>query len=427
MPLDFRSSNLRIVMKEIIVIGGGIIGLCSAYYLQKEGHQVTVIDQSNLDEGASYINAGYISPSHIVPLSAPGVVRKGLQWMFDPSSPFYVKPRMDLEFLKWAWAFNKSCTQKHVENSIRVIRDISLLSEELYLDLRKDPRFDFHYEKKGILMICQTEKMLEEEIKVARMAKEIGLEVHELDQDRLKKLENKTSVDAIGATHYKCDSHTTPHEFMRNLKSCLEEEGVQIIKNEKIQDLEIEKGRIVKLRSETKDYKADEYVLAAGSWTPLICRKIGISMLLQAGKGYRINCFRPTGIQYPAILTEAKAAVTPMNGFTRFAGTMEIAGISKNVNPVRVNAIAAAAHRYYPEVELTEEEKRDASSGLRPVTPDGLPYIGRSSKCKNLTIATGHAMMGWSLGPATGKLISEIIDGRSTSMDISPFHPGRRF
>ena len=414
-------------MKEIIVIGGGIIGLCSAYYLRKEGHRVTVIDQSNLDEGASYVNAGYISPSHIIPLSAPGVVRKGLQWMFDPSSPFYVKPRMDLEFLKWAWAFNKSCNERHVEKSIRVIRDISLLSEDLYKDISKEPRFDFHFEKKGILMICQTEKMLEEEVRVANMARSIGLEVNELNEEELKALENRTSLDALGATHYLCDSHTTPHEFMQNMKRTLEEEGVVILKNEQITDLKLEKSRIDKVLAGEKEYKADEFVLAAGSWTPLVCKKIGINMLLQAGKGYRINCFRPTGIQYPAILTEAKAAVTPMNGFTRFAGTMEIAGISKNVNPVRVDAIAAAAKRYYPEVELTEEEKRDASSGLRPVTPDGLPYIGRSSKCDNLTIATGHAMMGWSMATGTGKLVSEIISGQQLSMDIEPFQPERSF
>jgi D-amino-acid dehydrogenase len=414
-------------MKKIIVIGGGIIGLCSAFYLRKEGHQVTVIDQSNLDEGASYVNAGYISPSHIIPLSAPGVVRKGLQWMFDPSSPFYIKPRMDLQFLKWAWAFNKSCNQKHVEKSIRVIRDIALLSEDLYKDLRQDSRFDFHYEKKGILMICQTEKMLEEEVKVANMAREIDLEVNELNQKELQLLENETPVNAIGATHYHCDSHTTPHEFMANMKAILLEEGVEIIKNEKVTDLKVENGRISKLISAEGEHSADEYVLAAGSWTPLICKKFGMSMLLQAGKGYRINCNRPTGIKYPAILTEAKAAVTPMNGFTRFAGTMEIAGISKSVNPVRVEAIASAAQRYYPEVELTEDEKRDASSGMRPVTPDGLPYIGRSSKCENLTIATGHAMMGWSMATGTGKLVSELISGKDVSMDIEPFLPERSF
>jgi D-amino-acid dehydrogenase len=347
--------------------------------------------------------------------------------MFDPSSPFYIKPRMDLDFLKWAWAFNKSCNAKHVERSIRVIRDISLLSEDLYKDISKDPRFDFHYEKKGILMLCQTEKMLETEMKVAEMAREIGLEVNDLNDQEVKSLEKETTVNAIGATHYICDSHTTPHEFMDNMKSCLEEDGVKIIKNEEVTDLTIEGGRVKEIQTNLDNYRADHFVLAAGSWTPLVCKKIGINMLLQAGKGYRINCFRPTGISYPAILAEAKAAVTPMHGFTRFAGTMEIAGISTNVNPVRVEAIARAANRYYPEVELTKEEKREASSGLRPVTPDGLPYIGQTSRCENLTIATGHAMMGWSMATATGKLVSELISDQSLSMNIEPFNPERSF
>ena len=414
-------------MKKIIVIGGGIIGLCSAYYLRREGHEVVIIDQSNLDEGASYVNAGYISPSHIIPLSAPGVVKKGLQWMFDPSSPFYVKPRMDLEFLKWAWAFNKSCTRKHVDRSIRVIRDISLLSEDLYKEIARDPRFDFHYEKKGILMLCQTEKMLEVEMKVASMAQEIGLEVDVLNGKEVQDLEKGVRVNVLGATHYLCDSHTTPHEFMANMKAALIEDGVQFLKNEEVTDLLMDGAKIRKVHTTKGTYSADEYVLAAGSWTPLVLKKIGIRMLLQAGKGYRINCYRPTGIAYPAILTEAKAAVTPMNGFTRFAGTMEIAGITKNVNPVRVEAIARAAHRYYPDVELTEEEKREASSGLRPVSPDGLPFIGKSKGCDNLTIATGHAMMGWSMATATGKLVSEMISGNPLSMNADPFHPDRSF
>jgi D-amino-acid dehydrogenase len=269
--------------------------------------------------------------------------------------------------------------------------------------------------------------MLEEEMRVARMAREIGLEVNDLNGDQVKALEKDVKVETIGATHYLCDSHTTPHEFMENMKACLLEEGVEILKNQEVSDLRMEGDRIKEISTSRVRYSADHYVLAAGSWTSLISRKIGIKMLLQAGKGYRINCLRPTGIAYPAILSEAKAAVTPMNGFTRFAGTMEIAGISKSINPVRVEAIARAVSRYYPEVELTQEEKKKASSGLRPVSPDGLPYIGQTSSCQNLTIATGHAMMGWSMATGTGKLISELISGRALSMNIDPFHPERTF
>lgn len=134
--------------KEVIIIGGGIIGLCSAYYLQKEGHQVSIVDQSNLDSGASYVNAGYLSPSHLIPLSAPGVMKKGIKWMLNSSSPLYIKPRFELEFLKWAWAFNKSCNIKHVNKSIPLIKDIALLSQDLYDEMRQTENFKFHYEKK---------------------------------------------------------------------------------------------------------------------------------------------------------------------------------------------------------------------------------------------------------------------------------------
>ena len=390
-------------MKKCIIIGGGVIGLCTAYYLQKEGHQVTVIDQSSMDQGASYVNAGYISPSHIIPLSAPGVVRKGIEWMLDPSSPFYVKPRIDADFLRWAWAFNKSCTEKHVKASIRVIRDIAVLSHELYQDISKEADFNFHFEKKGLLMLCKTEKMLEEEIEVAELAAKVDLEATVLDREELKLLEPNIEVDAIGATFYKCDAHSTPGEFMSDLKKYLLKNGVEILKGQEVVDIDLKENKIKAVKTDRGLIKGDEFVLAAGSWTGLIAKKLGMQLLLQAGKGYNINVARETGIKYPAILAEAKVAVTPMNGFTRFAGTMEINKINDDVNPVRVKAIAKAATDYYPEVAIQNEEMKNATSGLRPLSPDGLPYIGRTKNCTNLIIATGHAMMGWTMATGTGK------------------------
>ena len=223
--------------KNVIIIGGGIIGLCSAYYLQKDGYQVTIIDQSNMDAGASYVNAGYLSPSHIVPLSAPGVMKKGLKWMFNPASPLYIKPRLDADFLKWTMAFNKSCTEKHVSKAIPAIKNITLLSQELYDAIKKDEGFTFHYEKKGLLMLCQTDKLLEEEIKTAHLAKREGLDAKEVSLDELKQLEPNVQLNVKGATFYDCDSHTTPHEFMEEMKTYLKAVGVQFHYNEKVEDL----------------------------------------------------------------------------------------------------------------------------------------------------------------------------------------------
>lgn len=413
--------------KNVIIIGGGIIGLCSAYYLQKEGHQVTIIDQSNMNAGASYVNAGYLSPSHIVPLSAPGVMKKGLKWMFNPASPLYIKPRLDADFLKWTMAFNKSCTEKHVAKAIPAIKNITLLSQELYDSIKKDESFTFHYEKKGLLMLCQTDKLLEEEIETAHLAKREGLDAKEVSLDELKHLEPNVQIKVKGATYYDCDSHTTPHEFMEEMKLHLKRVGVIIHYNEKVEDLQMQSGNITSITTNKQSYNADEYVLAAGSWSSLLSKKLGLKLLLQAGKGYRINTTQYTGITRPSILAEAKVAVTPMNGFTRFAGTMEIAGINDSINPIRVEAIANAATRYYPEISLTTEEKSQVAFGLRPVSPDGLPYIGKSSKCNNLTVAAGHAMMGWSMATATGLLVSELISNKKPSLNTTMYHPDRIF
>ena len=413
--------------KNVVIIGGGVIGLCSAYYLKKEGHKVTVVDQSNMDSGASYVNAGYLSPSHFTPLAAPGVMKKGLKWMFDSSSPLYIKPRFDKDFLKWVLAFNKSCQSKNVKRAIPAITALTLLSQNLYDDIKRAENFNFHLEKKGLLMLCQTEKMLEEELKTVEIAKSLGLDAREVNESEINELEPNTHLNILGATYYACDSHSTPHEFMNEMKSWLLKNDVTILRNERVQDLVINKNEIVSILTDQQKLKADEFVLSAGSWSTILSKKIGLNLLLQAGKGYRINTTKATCISRPAILAEAKVAVTPMNGFTRFAGTMEIAGINNSINKNRVEAISSAVSNYYPELQISNIEKKEAASGLRPVTPDGLPYIGKSTKCKNLIFATGHAMMGWSMATATGKLVSEILTEQKPSIDLSSFNPDRKF
>ena len=413
--------------KEVIIIGGGIIGLCSAYYLQQEGHQVTVIDKSDITSGASFVNSGYITPSHIIPLAAPGIITKGIKWMFNPSSPFYIKPRLDKDFLQWSLNFKKSATAPKVEKAIPIIKDINILGRELYKEIKSSEDFNFHFERKGLLMLYKTDKAGEEEWEVGQRAIKEGLNVKNISAEEVRKMEPNANINCKGAVYFDSDAHMTPTEFMTEMLSYLKAKGVTIYKNESVQDLIVSGSKIMEVETSKRTLKADEVILAAGSWSPLITKKLGIKIPIQAGKGYRINVERETGISMPAILVEAKVAVTPMNGFTRFAGTMEIAGINNKINPIRVNTISKAASDYYRDVKIKPSEIENAACGLRPCTPDGLPYIGRVSQYKNLTIATGHAMMGWSLGPATGKLVSEIISDKKTSLDINPFHPDRKF
>ena len=413
--------------KHVVIIGGGIIGLSTAYYCHKEGHQVTVIDKSDFSSGASYVNAGYITPSHIIPLSAPGMITKGIKWMFNASSPFYVKPRLDKDFIKWSWAFKKSATAKKVEAAIPVIKDINLLSRDLFETMKSNNEFEFHYDRKGLLMYYQTDKMGEAEWKVGQRAIQEGLKVENLSKADLKSIEPHADLNVKGAVYFHSDAHMTPSDFMGELLAYLKSQGVTILSNEEVKDLKMSDNSISEVITNKGSYSADEFVLAAGSWSPLLTKKLGLNIPIQAGKGYRINVERETHITIPSILCEAKVAVTPMDGYTRFAGTMEIGGINHDINPVRVNAIANAASNYYKGLEITNAEKEAAQCGLRPCSPDGLPYIGKSSKCDNLTVAAGHAMMGWSLGPATGKLVSEIVSNKKTSLDLNPFHPDRKF
>ena len=377
--------------KSVIIIGGGIIGLCSAYYLQREGHKVTVVDKSDFTSGASYVNAGYITPSHIISLAAPGMINKGIKWMFNSESPFYVKPRLNYDFLKWSWAFKKSATAQKVEKAIPVIKDINLLSRELYEDLKSSGDFDFFYQHKGLLMYYQTEKAGEEEWKVGQRAIQEGLKVENLSKEQVQKIEKNVDLNIKGAVYYHSDAHMTPNEFMPQLKTYLKKNGVSILGNEEVLDIMVANQKITGIKTTNLHIKSDEFVIATGSWSQNLAKKLGVDIPIQAGKGYRVNTKSETNITIPAILMEAKVAVTPMNGFTRFAGTMEIGGINDIINPVRVDAIAKAAESYYPNLRVNEQEKEAAKCGLRPCSPDGLPYIGKSFKCKNVTFATGHS------------------------------------
>lgn len=413
--------------KKVTIIGGGIIGLSTAYFLQKEGCEVTIVDRSNMDSGASYSNAGYICPSHFIPLAAPGVVRSGLYWMLNASSPLYIKPSLNSDFLKWVWAFNKSATASRVQKNAIHLRDFTVFSQELFQSIKKEEQFSFHYDKKGLLMLCQTERQLEKELNILTMANGLNVHAKEVSKSELKILEPSVDINSVGGVYFKNDHHSTPNDFMRQLKVHLKSKGVRIIANETVVDFKMKQSKIDSVITDKQILHADEYVMASGSWSADLCKKLNLKLLLQAGKGYSMNTELLTGVTIPAILAEAKVAVTPMNRFTRFAGTMEIAGVNHKINRKRVEVIANAVQKYYPSIQLSVPEIEAATCGLRPLSPDGLPYIGKPQSCENMTLATGHAMLGWTLGPGTGKLVSELILNKKSSLDISPYHPNRSF
>lgn len=414
--------------KKVLIIGGGILGLSTAYYCIKEGYEVEILDQGTFSKGASYVNAGFLTPSHIIPLAAPGMITKGLKWMFNSSSPFYMKPRIDKDFFRWAWQFYKASTHSRVRQSMPRIAEINLFSKSLYEELLESGDLgEFQLEKTGLLMLFKSEKEALSEQNVALQGKHYGLEGVTLDRGALDKLQPGLSPEVKGAIHWTCDAHTSPDQLMARLKTYLKNSGVQFRPETRVEDFEFRNGRISAVRTNRGKYASDNFVMASGAWSQLLFHKLQIPLQVEGGKGYRIDVARETGVRLPAVLMDAKVAVTPMTGFTRFAGTMEFSGLNHKIRLKRVQAIAKAAKSYYTDLEFTYTEVNNAQCGLRPVTPDGLPYIGLTKEYPNLNLATGHAMMGWSLGPATGKLVSELISGKPTSIPVEAFSPQRRF
>lgn len=413
-------------MSHIGIIGGGIIGLSSAYYLNKSGHKVTIIDQGDLTDGCSFGNAGMIVPSHFIPLATPGMISKGIRWMFSSTSPFYVRPRLNGDLIKWGYLFYKHSTKEHVDRSIPALKEISLLSKSMYQQLSKELTFDFGYNERGLMMLYQNAVTEKEETETAHLANKIGIEAHVLNAREVQELEPDVKVSVRGGVYFPGDAHLTPRLLVSQLTSYLKEKGVEFKTTTRVTDFVIENNSIKEIKTDKDNFSFDEVIIATGSWSGQTAAKLGISIPMQAGKGYSFTLQDvEKNVRIPSIFLEARVAITPMGNTLRFGGTMEISGVDHTVNMNRVKGIVDSIPTYYPEMKVAMPEKEKIWHGLRPCSPDGLPYIGRSKQIKNLIFATGHSMMGLSLGPGTGKLISEIINLEKMSMKITSFDPER--
>ena len=419
--------------RKVVVIGGGMVGLCSAWYLRQQGHQVTVIERDTLGEGCSLGNAGMLVPSHFIPMAAPGIIAKGLKWMFQPESPFNIRPTLDVQNMLWLWSFFRSANQTHVDRCKQTILDLNLYSRELYETLSSHDGLDFEIGEHGLFMLYRTEKGEQEEIEIARQARELGLDIDILDGQGVQALEPDVRVDVRGGVHFRCDSHIDPGHFMQTLIKGLTHSDTQLLGNTEAVGFEQDdQGRItaVMVRSgdnEITALKADEFVLAAGSFSKDIAKLLGDNLPVIPGKGYSLTLDNPEKVnRIPAIMTEAKVTITPMGDSLRFCGTMELLAGGENINEAKVRGLRKAVGQYYPDFAEDLMKADPVWSGMRPCSPDGMPYIGRFRKHENLIAATGHAMMGVSLGPATGKMVSDIVSGTpETRFNMSLMSPDR--
>ena len=412
---------------NIAIIGGGIIGLSTAYYLKQQGHEVTVFDSGDGSDNCSYGNAGYICPSHFIPLATPGILKQGLKWMWNSRSPFYVEPRLDWDLLKWGWLFMRSATAQHVLRSAAPLRDLSLVSQQAYIEWHESG-MDFLYQHNGLLEIVQTAAGEKHARETVDQAISLGLvDTEWLDKDQLDKKEPGVRMEARGAILFACDAHCYPNRLMQRLRNSLQAKGVQFKWNDAVLGVERIGARIRSVRSLSGSHACDEVVLAAGSWSGSLAKTMGLSLPIMPGRGYSVTASNPSlQLKHPAILVEGRVALTPLNDHSmRFGGTMEITSHKTPPRMNRVQGVLEAVKRFYPEFEMPVPSPEQVWYGYRPCSADGLPYLGRPAHLENLVVATGHSMLGLSLGAGTGKLVAQLIGRQPTDLDLTPFHPDR--
>jgi D-amino-acid dehydrogenase len=299
-------------------------------------------------------------------------------------------------------------------------------SSALFEEMAKVEGMSFEFMKKGLLMLFRSERGRADQLEEAELAHKLGVGALFLERQDVQKLVPEIEIRAEGGLYFPHDRHITPAKWVADLARYLELNGVQVLKNTEVRGMVASGGKITSIKTATEELSADEVVLAGGAWSPEIVRRLGLKLPVQAGKGYSITIQRPDNKPLtPMILTEARVALTPMGDTFRAAGTMEIAGLDLKITQRRVQAILNAVPNYIGGFAPDDFKDGEVWAGLRPVSPDGVPFIGRFKSYPNLIAATGHAMLGITMAPVTGKIVADVIAGTSPRFNMALLDPDR--
>ena len=409
---------------DVIVIGAGVIGVSVAYYAASLGASVLVIEKNNICSGSSYGNAGLLVPSHCNPLPTPGVVAQGIRYLFDPEGPFYIRFRLDVELARWLWSFYRFCNEKHLYHCVGIFRKMGKESLALHKELAEMGGHEYQFSQNGILNLYLTEEGFHEAQEDAVRIKSCGENSVILSGDEVRELEPAAGPQVVGGVLNKVDGCIAPLSFVRWLAGKAEEKGARFLTDTEVFWLKTDRRKVTKVVTTRGDFEADQVVLTTGAWLPLLASGLDVRIPIEAAKGYSMTFLKTEGApKIPLLLEEARVAVTPFDETLRLAGTLELSGLDLAIGRKRLKAIQSETYRYLP--KLGGLEIKEVWRGLRPCTPDGLPVIGRLQPWSNVFVAGGHATKGMSLGPVTGKYLSQMLAGESIGMLERSLRPNR--
>lgn len=412
--------------KKVVIIGGGIIGLSSAYYLHQNGYDITILEKGNFADACSKGNQGWVCPALHTPVPEPGLVGSSIKWLMKKDSPLYIKPSTVPRLSNWIGQFMKHCNERDFKVGKDALHNLSHSTFDLYDSLRSDG-LEFEMHRQGMLFVFLSEKEHTQAIEKFTVGSK--LYGHEtpiiLSGDEVRRLEPSISNKVVGGLLLKEQRHVNPETVSKAFVKSLESSGVKLRMNTEVTEIEKVENKVIAIKCGEERFEADTFLLTAGAWSGFLAKQFNYNLPIQAGKGYSITISNPKlKFEHPIYLGDSKSGISPFNGSTRIGGTMELSGINSIIDSNRIQGVRNSVSKYLNEELHGEEEVEWA--GMRPMTPDGLPVLGLIPDSQNAFVATGHGMVGVSMAPVTGKIMSDLISTGITDFDIEPFDP-RRF
>jgi D-amino-acid dehydrogenase len=410
---------------KVLVLGAGVIGTTSAYYLAKSGHEVVVVDrQPGPALETSFANAGGVCPSFAGPWAAPGMPLKVMRWLFAEHAPLMLRPRFDLHQWRWLMAFLRNCTADRFTHNKNHMQRIAHYSKACLVALREETGIAYDHGTGGVLQIFRTEEEIEGGVQSARVLEFFGVPHRIVSAEEARRIESGLAAAAApfaGGLHLPADETGDCHMFTRKLADLLRQRGVTFQFDTTIERLAVESGRLDSVVTSRGAMRADVAVVALASEAPFLLRPIDIDVPIFPVKGYAVTLpiDRDEAAPRSSVMDEhTKVMITRLGNRIRAAGVAEIAGYNRATSPRQCEAVHRSLKELFP--LAADHSRAEYWAGLRPMTPDGPPYLGRTP-IANLILNVGHGSNGWTQACGCGRIIADIVSKRPPDIDLTGF------